>query len=322
MERDGAEVQILSPQTLPRLLLDSGLNINSLRTNALLRKDEWEMLDERLVMTFNENINGVMDLRTNGLTLDLGGMMTIISQYEKLSDMDPAEVHMAAAVEDQMDRTEFSLVSVPVPVISKSFQFDIRQLAASRRLGQSLDTTQSEVAARKVAEQLEDILFNGNTTVMGGSPIHGYLTHPDRNTTTGADWGTATNIYTDILDMVGIMHGDRVYGPWILYLNPTQYTQTLAISDTQRIRSELQVAVDSIPQLQDIKISDKIPAGEGVMVNMNRDTTELAIGEDVTNVEWEMMGGMSSHFKVFLVAVPRVKSDFAGNCGLVHITGI
>ena len=317
-----AEIMVLSRQTLPQRLLDSALDLNSLRTHALLRKDEWERLDERLVQIFIENINGIADLRNRNLTLDLGGMGTILSQYEKLSDMDEADIHMAAAVENTQDRSQYSLVSVPVPVISKGFQFDIRHLAASRSLGQALDTTQSETAARKVAEKLEDVLFNGDTMVMGGTPIYGYLTHPDRNTTTGADWGTASNIYTNILDMVGIMHTDRAYGPFVIYLNPVQYTQTLAISSADRDRTELQVAVEGIPSLEDIKISDKVPDGQGVMVNMSRDTTELAIGEDVTNVEWETMGGMASHFRVMTVSVPRVKSDYDGRCGLVHISGI
>jgi len=319
----GEDVQALSYHTLPRRLLDSGLNLNALRTNALLRRDEWELLDERLVMTFNEVLMGIEDLRSRGLTVDLGGMQTILSQYEKLSDMDPAEVRMAAAAEDTQDRSQFSLVSVPVPVISKGFQFDIRHLSASRRLGQSLDTTQLEVAARKVAEQLESILFNGNTTAMGSNPIYGYRTHPHRNTYSGSDWGDTTNIYTDILGMVSALSADRAYtGPYILYLNPVQYVQTLAISDTTRVRSELQVAVDSIPQLEAIKQTDEVPAGEGVMVSMTRDTTELAIGEDVTNIEWESQGGMVSHFRVMMVAVPRVKSDYAQRCGIVHATGI
>jgi uncharacterized linocin/CFP29 family protein len=323
-----ADVQILSPgslssNTLPRLLLENNLNLDALRTNALLRKDEWELLDTRLVTTFNEALNGIADLRNRGLTLDLGGMQTIISQYEKQSDMDEAMVHMAAAIEDEQDRTQYSLVSVPVPVISKGFQFDIRHLSASRRLGQSLDTTNSETAARKVAEKLEDILFNGNVSVMGGSPIYGYRTHPHRNTNTGADWGTATNIYTNILEMITIMAADRVYtGPFVLYVNPAQYVQTLAISDTTRMKSELQVALDSIPQLEAITPTDKMPAGECCLVSMTRDTTELAIGEDVSNVEWESMGGMASHFKVMTVAVPRVKSDYSGRCGIVHTTGI
>ena len=326
MDGTNATVEVISPQnlrqSLPMLLLENNLNLDSLRTNALLREDEWKQLDERLVQIFAESINGIADLRDRDLTVDLGSMGTIISQYEKLSDMDAADVNMAAGVEPEQDRPDYALVSVPVPVISKGFQFDIRHLSSSRMLGQSLDTTQSEVAARKVAEGLEDILFNGNSTVMGGNPIYGYLDHPDRNPVSGSDWGTAANIYTDILAMVTALFADRAYGPFILYLNSVQYSQTLAISDTTRIRSELQVAVDSIPALEAIRISDKVPAGEGVMVNMSRDTVELAIAEDVANVEWESMGGMVAHFRTLTVAVPRVKSDYGNRCGLAHITGI
>lgn len=321
----GAEVLNINDlmRTLPQRFLASGMNTNTLRTNALLRKDEWILLDERLVYTFNEVLNGVADLRARNLTHDVGGLGTLISQYEKVSDMDEANVHMSGAVNGIRDRVDFTMVGVPVPLIFKDFDINIRHLEASRRLGQTIDTTQQEVSARKVAEKLEDILFNGNTMVVDGNPVYGYTTHPNRNTiSTSADWGTGTNIYPSIMAMVGAMVSDRCYGPWVLYVNPEQWAQAIAITDTTRQKSELQVVLDSIPRLEDIKLSDSLAPGNAVMVQMSRDVVDLALAQDVVNVEWESQGGMVQHFRVMMAAIPRVKSDANGRCGIVHHSGI
>jgi hypothetical protein len=98
--------------------------------------------------------------------------------------------------------------------------------------------------------------------------------------------------------------------------------ETLAITDTTRGLTERQVALNNIPMLQDIKIADKMTAGEGVMVSMNRQTVDLARAEDFTPVEWDSMGGLAIHYRGMTVAAPRVKADMCGRCGVYHITGI
>jgi len=136
---------VLSPgafaKSLPAHFLASGLNINSLRTNTLLRKDEWELLDERVVEIAANTLRGIADLQAAGLTVPLGGLGVLVSQYETVSDMTDASVNMAAEVDDEEDRINYNLVGVPVPIISKSFRIDIRSLAASRQHGGLLDTT-------------------------------------------------------------------------------------------------------------------------------------------------------------------------------------
>ena len=128
-----------------------------------------------------------------------------------------AQVSMKASTDAEQSRVLFDLQSVPIPVIFSEFQLDIRLLESSRRLGDALDVVEAEATARVVGEELEHILFNGNTTAMGGMPIYGYRTHPSRNTAAGATWNTATNIYPNILTMVGALSADHVPGPYILY---------------------------------------------------------------------------------------------------------
>lgn len=314
--------------TVAQRLLKNNLDLNCLRpyvemhANATLRKDEWEELDRVMIRAFTERLVGIADLISHNLVHPLGGLGTLVSQYNRMGEKNRAQVSMKASTDAEQSRVLFDLQSVPIPVIFSEFQLDIRLLESSRRLGDALDTVEAEETARVVGEELEYILFNGNTTAMGGMPIYGYRTHPNRNTAAGASWGTATNIYSNVLQMVAALSADRVPGPYILYLHNDQYMESLAITDTTRGLTERQVAINNIPMLEDIKIADKLPAGEGVMVSMNRQTVDLARAEDFMPVEWDSMGGLATHYRGMTVAAPRVKADMSGRCGIYHITGI
>lgn len=303
-------------------LLANNLNLEAaLRTNATLRDDEWEELDTQAVMAFEERLMGIEDLRSRGLVRPLGGIGTLLSQYNQNSQMSRAQVSMWANTDAEQSRMLFNLVGVPVPVIFKEFQMDIRFLDNARRLGDPIDTLQAEECAALVGEELEDMLFNGNTTAYH-LPIYGYRTHPSRNTTSGASWGTSTNIYGNILTMTSGLMGDRVPGPYMLYLHNDQYMETLAFADTTHTLTVRELAIQNIPQLEDIKMSDKMTAGEAVMVSLNRRTVDLAVAQEYINVEWDGPGGFGTHFRGMAIAAPRVKADYNGRCGVYHMTGI
>jgi uncharacterized linocin/CFP29 family protein len=317
-----------SNASVAQRLLASNLDINVLRpvlgfhANATLRKDEWEALDAAAISSFLGTLNAVEDLRSRGLVQNLGGMGVLLSQYNRLSEMNRAQVSMWASIDAQQSRMAMDLVGVPIPVIFSEFQLDIRFLAVARRGGTPIDTLQADEAGRVVADELEHILFNGNATVWGGTPIYGYLNHPNRNTAAGASWGTATNIYPNVLTMYGALRADNVPGPYMLYLHHDQFMESLVLSDTTNQISVRQSILNSLPNLIDIKDNPKVPTGQGVMVSMDRRTVDLAVAEDFMPVEWESRGGLTTHYRGMTVAAPRVKADFSGRCGIYHITGI
>jgi uncharacterized linocin/CFP29 family protein len=321
------DLQVQSPRefsgSLPARFLQSGLNINALRTNTLLRKDEWELLDQRVVEVSANVLVAVADLRAMGLTLPLGGLGVLVSQYETISDMTDASVNMAAEADEEEDRANFTLVGVPVPIISKGFRIDIRSLSAARMHGAPLDTTHVDTATRKVAEMQENILFNGSSVVQRGAVIYGYLNHPSRNVVSGgADWGTASNIIPNITALIGALMADNFYGPYKLYLNQTQYVQTLALNSNTAV--PILRTIEQMPGMGpgSVKPSHYVPDGQAVMVHMSRDVVDLAIGQETAPVEWEEKGGLVTHYKVLNASVPRVKADASGRSGLAHMSGI
>jgi uncharacterized linocin/CFP29 family protein len=319
-----AEIQ--SIQSFAGRFLNSGLSTAALRTNALLRKEEWEQLDSRVVEVARQRLAAVADLRAAGLTLNLGDLGVLISQYETLSDMEVAEVSMSGVARGRSARVEWTIQSVPIPIVHKDFQLNVRHLEASRRTGSGVDTTQAEVAARLVTEKLEDILFNGSTVQVNGNPIWGYRTFPNRNTGTAAGpWdaatGAADNIFNTVTAMMADARADRFFGPYTLYVSEQQYSEMFIKEGVDRFDVLLN-RIREIPGIAAVKPTGALADGEAVLVQLTRDVVDLAVGQDITTVEWETQGGMVANFKVMAAMAPRIKADDAGRSGVVHYTGL
>ena len=319
-----------------RLLATNGLDVGGLRTNDVLRKEEWQQLDETLVGVARQRLIGINDLISRGLSFNLGGLGVLLSQYEQLGDMSAAQVDYAGVTDAEKDSVSFTLVSVPVPIFHKDFSINIRRLEASRgpnSIGAPIDRTQVETAAQKVGEQMEEVLFNGMGTGANGGSIQsgagvttqnslfGYTNAPDLNTQAGGDWGTATNPQTDIINGIGVLEGDRFFGPYVVYVPTTQYNQ-LRNFFTDGSGDQIFDRIKRIQGVEDVRPGDRLTAGTAVMVTMRRDVVDLAIGQDLTVVEWETKGGLMMHFKVMTALAPRIKSTAADQSGICTLTGI
>lgn len=294
--------------------------------NALLRHEEWKEIDMAVVDIARTQLVVAEDLQRLGLVQRLGGLGSIISSYEQQSDMSAASVDMAGVTAGEEDAVDFTEVGVPIPIIHKNFRINIRKLEASRRMGDSLDVTQARVATRRVRDAIEDMIVNGASALtMRDSTVtavlRGLTDHGDRNTGTGDDWGTATNVHTNINEMIADAEADNYLGPYGIYVARTQFGQ----ARLRHTDGSGEMAIESalrIPGVEFIKASDQLTAGEAVLVSLNGDVIDLAIAQDIVVVEWETQGGLVQHFKVMAAMAPRVKSDADGRSGIVHYTGL
>lgn len=314
------QAQIITPQGFMNQLLTNGLNINNLRSNALLRKDEWIEFDTTVVEVARQRLNGIADLQNRGLTLPLGGLGTLVSQYEAQSDMEDAEINMAGVTPGEEDSVEFDIRSVPIPILHKDFRINIRRLEAARRLGDGVDTTQSAVASRRVSDKMEDMLFNGAGITVDGNTIPGYTNATGINTGSISTWDHSTNqnnIYEDILDMIQDAHDAHYYGPFVLYIASNRWQYVLGIYDDGSGQTPLQ-RIRNIPGIEEVKPSDVLTDNTALMVQMTQDVVDLAVAQDITTVQWDSQGGMQVHFKVMTALAPRVKRDYNGNSGIVY----
>ncbi len=317
-------VQVSTVKDFRSSLLQGDLHVNSLRTNNILRKDEWKAFDEAVVDVFRNNLVALEDLRAAGLTRNLGGLGTMIDEWEMISDMEEANADMSGITPGQKSQPEFELTGVPIPIIHKDFQINIRRLLASRKLGAALDTTMAEVAARKVRDKLDDMIFNGIPEIRSKQyAVFGYTTFPWRNQTPlSGIWGTTgSDPIGDVLAMLEIANDNNCFGPYQIYVPRSFWANLYGDYDTQKPGTIAQRILE-IPDIRGIKQTASLDGTAGsaevVMVQLTRDVVDLAIGEDVTNVEWETLGGMQTNFKVMCAMAPRLKRDEEGRCGIVH----
>ncbi len=320
------EELIMTPQNFmiqaPARLLAAGMRVNSLRTNGLLRSDEWKEIDRAVLAVARQSLVGVADLRSFDLIHPLGGLGTIISAYERGSDMSSANVDMSGVAAGVEDVSAFDMAGVPIPIVHKDFRLSVRELEAARRMGNAIDTTNAAVAGQKVAEGLESILFNGSDIKSGGYALYGYTTHPNRNTgLADGDFGTIANIYPTVNRMVAAARNDGYGGPYVLYVPNDQYSEMLAVYTDGSGQTALRRCLENIPGLQKVQNASALTSGTLVLVSMQRNVVDLAVAQDVVTIEWGEMGGMLSRFKVLAAMAPRIKSDGAGHSGIVHYTG-
>ena len=292
--------------------------------SATLRKDEWKLLDEALVPIAETRLNGIQDLISRGLVYNLGNAMgTTVLEWQDVSDAMEATLTMDGVTRSAGDRPVFGTKYLPIPILHVDYEINARVLEASRKLGNPLDTTSAERAARKVAEKLESMLFTDTTYAFGGGTIYSYLNYTNRNEVTlDTEWDDSAITGKDIVDDVRELKQTSInnyhYGPWVLYV-PTGYETVLdADYDATTPGTTIRERILKIAGIQDIKVVDTLTADNVVLVQMTPDTVRLVNGMGLTNVQWATEGEFITKYKVMAIQVPQIRADHNGKCGIVH----
>jgi uncharacterized linocin/CFP29 family protein len=300
--------------------------------NSALRKNEWEELDRQVVAAAIPPLRLLNILVSRGLTRTLGSLGTIVAQYNAIGEMTAANATIRGHASVEKDLIDVTLAGVPVPVIAKEFEIDERFLQASRMLGDGLDVANAAAAARVVAEKMEDMLINGDTSLnLLGQVVYGLTTHPARTTNTatgfgGGVWSAAIdNAVKTIAGMIGALQAKGFYGPYGVFASTNQFN-TSALTyysdgsgDTPRdriLRMANVAVVEQIPQLAD---------GVILVVQLDSNTVQAAYvpGYFPSTVrEWMSGDGMLNSFKVMAVYTPIIKAAVGSNkLGVAHATG-
>lgn len=298
-----------------------------INAGATLRKDEWINLEEAIIEASRERLVIVDDLVAAGLTYNVGGLGTLISEWETASEMTDATITMDGETLGEKDRQEFGLTGVPIPIIQKPFSIGERTLLASRMRGAGLDVTQGTEAARSVARVMESMVFNGSSLAAVNSAgnrygIPGLLTFADRATAVISDWNnpatTPATILSEILQMVKVLETqERKYGPFKLYI-PGAWAWRFREDFKANSDKTLMERVLDEDAIDAVRVSDALAAPNVVMIQMDRGTIDLAMAADITTVQWQSGSGWTNHFQVFSAMAPRLKSDFDGHTGILH----
>lgn len=300
------------------------LTASELRTCDTLRRDEWIQLDDAMISEAAIRLQGVQDILNAGPSFIVkiaNGFGTTVFNYETVSDMDPAIVSMDGITRSENDRVTYGLAGLPLPFTHKDFNINLRTLEASRKRGESIDTTQARIAARVVAEKTEEMLFIGGKT-FSGLPIYGYTTHPNRNTTsfgTGGAWSgakTGDQVVADVQAGLAILDGKRMYGPFWIYVSSAI---NIFLGSDAKANSSLTIKqrLLQIDNISAIRFSDKIPANTVIFVQATPDVVSLVEGEPLQTIQWDTEGGFLVNFKAFQILVPLIRADASSRSGIL-----
>ncbi len=298
-----------------------------LRTNTTLRKDEWKVIDDAVIEEGVMRLRGIAELQAAGLTQTVTSAMgKTLFEFEKVTDVNDAIVSMSGIARSTDDRPDFSLDAIPLPIIHKDWDLDLRHLQASRNKGESLDSMQNRVAGRKVAERLEKILFAGYDGKFGGYTVYGFLNHPNTNAVTFGTNGawdaaakTGADIMADVVSMVKKLEEDKFFGPYWLYI-PSAYD--VVLDNDFKANSDLTIRqrLLQMNRVQRITTCDQLTAANVVLFQPTRDVVVILDGEPLQSVQWDVEGGFLVKFKAFTIQIPLIRATQAGACGVCKLS--
>ena len=300
-----------------------------LQTNdkGTLRRDEFRQLDDAVQQIAEERLTGVQDIINRGLVFNLGNAMgTTVLEHHTISDAMEAQLSMDAVTRGKGDRVEFDTVFLPIPIIHVDYEINQRALNVSRRLGNPLDTTMAQKAARKVMEKREDLLFGNDNTAFKFSKgqVFSFLNHPNRTQHGLSDWAnpnvTGEEIVDDVLVMKQKSINSSYFGPWVLYVATNFETKLDEDFSPNKGDRTIRDRLLAINNLEDIVVVDRLPDDNVVLVQMTSDTIRIVQGTGIQNVQWEALGGFVNKFKSMTIQVPQVRGDQEGKMGLIHGT--
>lgn len=309
--------------------------IPALNTNATLRRDEWKALDEAVVRAADYRLGGIEDLVSNGLVYTLGNAMgtTMLEWHDVTGDLE-ADISMDGITRALSNRPVWNHNYMPIPIVHVDYEINSRELAVSRNMGNPLDTTMAERAARAVSERLENMLFTDLTYQFGEkdshnrNAIYSYVNFPKRlQVSLTTAWNDSAKTGKDIVDEVIYWKQrsieNRHYGPWMIYI-PTAYETILDedyVGSTPDTAPNVTIRdrIMKISGIKGIKVIDTLAADNILFVQMTPDVVRLVRGMGVTNVEWETEGKFVTKYKVLTIQVPQIRADAAGRCGILHI---
>lgn len=298
-----------------------------LRTNAILRNEEWIYFDNDVVEGALERMRGVADLLSAGLSTTIpNGLGKTVLHYDKAGDMDPAIVSLDGITRSENDRIEYERAGLPLPIAHKDFYLNLRALEASRNGQEPLDTTYARVAGRKVGEAVEDMLFNGGKT-FGGLTVYGYTTHPHRNTDTfgtGGNWSqaakTGAQILTDLFTMITGLEEDGHYGPYWLYYGGTAPGLKLAEDYKAEGDATILERLQATGRLSLVGTSSMLADDHVLLIQPSSDVVKMILGEPLQTVQWDVHGGFQINYKAFTIQVPLVRSGVDDTSGIFHMS--
>lgn len=286
--------------------------------------DAWRRIDTRAAR-IQRDVLAVFNrlAAANQTPLSVGD---IISYFPQISDSGEVTVSLDGRHTGRSDQALVKFAGTPVPVISSEARFGWRQMAVMNKGGLMIDTETMANHQRKVAEKMEDMVLNGDASiVVGGNALYGLRNHPSRNTgnhgfslgstATGANWLTATNA------VINGLIGDNAFGKATIFLNYADWYYAANNEFTAGYPKTILQRLKENEQIAEIIPASKVPANN-ILAIAGLETGEwgsILSAMPMTNRPKARQNTEDDYvFSVMAVAAPQFRTDYDGRMPVAH----
>lgn len=298
---------------------------NALYNNNTLRHEDFLTIQSMVVEIRRRKLNGVADLFAAGLSFPVSISDQIVGA-ENINGFDDAQQDQNPTSFDDND-TVYNETYVPNPITHKTFSVPFRQEGFAYKSSAAL-----KESIRKVAERLEETLFNGNDKIkinFGGSlqAIYGYTNHPDRGTATISDWSLPANndaIVPECIAAINQMFGQQggVEMDSVVLYFPKNFKGAMD-RDYSTLKGDNTVAqrIMAIPEIKEVKFAENLADDNVVFVEMMERTVQMAVASDIISVPHIKTNPLQAQtMTTYAAMVPIIHADSESNTGILHCT--
>ena len=288
--------------------------------------DAWRRIDSRSTQIMRD-VLAVFNTLARANTTPMG-VGDIVNYFPQISDSGTVTVSMDGRNGEIGDQAVVKYVGTPVPVISSAARMGWRQMAVVRKGGVGLDVETIANHQRKVAEKLEDMVLNGDSSiVVGGSALVGLRNHPLRNTGThGFDLNgaaTGANWLTAFAQIINLCVSDNAFGRVTVFLNYGDWVYASINEFVAGYPKTILQRLREIEQIADIIPCGKVPA-DNIIGIAGLDTGNwgsiLSAMPMTTRPKVRQNPEDDYVFDVMAVVAPQFRTDFDGRAPFAHTT--
>jgi hypothetical protein len=292
--------------------------------NALpVPKDVWGIWDRDAVEIQRDVLSVYNSLAPLSMAMPIG---KLVHHFQTVSDSGQVNVSLDGRGKGKSDQPVIDYHGTPLPIIDSPFSFGWRQMQAAMTEGYSIDTAASNNAQRKVAEKLEDLMLNGDSSiVVGGDQLYGLLNHPKRNTrttgatlngATGAEWDTEMKATLQTLHAANFRVETDIYLNWDdwFFASATKYSTAYGAGTILE-------NIMKIPNIKSITPASRVPVGNIIGVVKRREVLQVLNGMPMTTRAKARLNPEDDYdFIVMAASALEIKFDAEDQCGIVVST--
>lgn len=241
-------------------------------------RDAWGEWDKESVQIQRDVLAVYNDLASVSESVNIG---KLAHYFRQVSDSGVTNISLDGRSRAKLDQQVYTYVGTPVPIVDSTFDYGWRQMLSANTVGESLETDGRENSMRKVAEKCEDLVLNGDDTiVVGGSQLYGLRNHPkrgSRNTTNDLSTCTGAQWAADVIATLLLLNADYFYDDATLYVNKADwlYAQRTLFNTTSGNTQYIAQHIEALAGVGSVVPSSTVPADNIIAVVKRKSVVKL-----------------------------------------------